>query len=68
MATIRKPKKKKLPKKPKASASIETWKNWEKKAKVVVAHNKKKEAEYHSKIKAKEAIKNQKAKIARLGA
>lgn len=44
-------KKKKYPKRPKASASLETWKNWERRAAEVKKHNNKIEAERKAKQK-----------------
>lgn len=59
-----KPKFKKLPKQPKASASKETWKNYENRVKAVTAENdkliadyKRKVNEYESEIKKRDSIK-----------
>lgn len=64
-----KPKLKKTPKQPKASASIETWNNYKKRVDAIDAENKKTMADYHKKLSAyeaeqkkKEAIKNAAAK------
>lgn len=41
----------KLPKRPKASASLQTWKNWEAKCKEVQKYNRKVEADKKAKSK-----------------
>ena len=64
---LKKPKLKKLPKKPKATAKLEAWKNWEKKAKAIQSENRKKDAVYKAGLKAKESVKKTIAKIAAIG-
>lgn len=56
MARIKKPKKLKLPKKPKASASIATMENYLKKVAQVKSDNAKRLRDYESAIKKKAAL------------
>lgn len=66
MATVRKPRKpkmKSMPKKPKASASLDAHKRYEDRAKKVIAENKKKDAEYNRQLKSYEKIQKEKARI-----
>ena len=44
-------KKRKLPKKPKLTASIETWKSWEKRAAEVKKHNNKIDSDRNAKLR-----------------
>ena len=67
MAKLRKPKLKKLPKKPKATAKLESWKNWEKKAKAIQTENRKKDSVYKAGVKAKESVKKLISKISGIG-
>lgn len=72
MGTIKKPAKpklKKYPKQPKASASTEAWKNYDAKVKAIDAENNKKVSEYKKKcsaydaeMKQRQAIKDRAAK------
>jgi len=52
----RKPKAKKLPKKPKQSASLEVWRNWERKCKDIKSENKRRLSKWESDKKAKANI------------
>lgn len=58
-----KPKLKKTPKQPKASASIETWNNYKKRVDQIDAQNKKTMADYHKKLSAYEAEQRKKDSI-----
>ena len=62
----RKPKLRKLPKLPKQGASLETHKNWEARAKPIIAENDRKMSEYKRKVKAYENTKSAKDRIRRL--
>lgn len=63
MAGIKKPKKIKLPRKPKASASNEVLQNYLKKVADVKKENAKREAAYKSELKKREALKRKIAGI-----
>lgn len=53
---IKKPRYKALPKAPKASASVETWRRYEQKVNAVVSENLKKKAEYDKKVAAQKNV------------
>jgi len=53
---MRKPKAKKLPKKPKQSASLATWERYDAKCKEVHKHNSSALKNYHSSIKKKQSL------------
>lgn len=63
MAKPKKPTLKRMPKKPKASASLEAHKNYEKRAASVESDNKKRLAEYNKKLKEYNKIESEKKKI-----
>lgn len=66
MAQIKKPSKpkfKKYPKMPKASASPEAWKNYENRAKAIDVENNKKIAEYKKKLAAYESAMKKKESV-----
>jgi hypothetical protein len=63
MATIKKPKLKSLPKKPKAKDSLERHLAFEKKAKEVIVDNSKKVNEYNAKVTEKTKAANRKKSI-----
>lgn len=62
-SSVKKPKYKALPKAPKMSASIESWKKYEQRVREVTAENLKKKAAYEKAKKEKDAIKAYKEKI-----
>ena len=60
-----KPKLKKAPKTPKATASIEVWKNFDRRSKAIDAENSKKNADYKKALTAYEAEQRKKESIKR---
>lgn len=63
MKAPKKPALKKVPSAPKAGASMDVWKNYENKLKVIKAENDKKMADYNAKLKKYEAEKKAKEAI-----
>lgn len=63
MASIRKPKKLKLPKRPKANASNTTLENYLKKVADVKKQNKKRESDYKSAVKKRDTLKKRIASL-----
>jgi len=63
MKAPKKPKVKKLPKKPKPGAALVAWERYEKRIHEVRAQNKKAKSEYEKQMKAIEAAKKKKAAI-----
>lgn len=60
MKSIRKPKTKGLPKKPKVSASVESWEKWHSRVREIQKENRQKQAAYNSAVKKAKADKSKK--------